>query len=45
MNLIVLPLSNVRRGPFDLEQAVIGAVILMFCIGLPIATIVGRRRA
>jgi hypothetical protein len=30
-----------QRAPFDLAQAVIGAVILMFCIGLPIAMIVG----
>ncbi len=42
MNLVVLPLSNVRQGPFHLTGAVIGAVILMFCIGLPIAAIVGR---
>jgi hypothetical protein len=42
MNLIVLPLSNVRHGPFNPTQAVIGAVILMFCIGLPISAIVGR---
>ena len=45
MNLIVLPLSNARRAPFNLTQAAIGAVILMFCIGLPIATIVGRHQA
>jgi hypothetical protein len=42
MNMIVLPLSNVRQGPFNLPQAIVGAVILMFCIGLPIAMIVGR---
>jgi uncharacterized membrane protein YagU involved in acid resistance len=42
MNLIVLPLSNVRRGPFNPAQAAIAAVILMFCIGLPIATIIGK---
>jgi hypothetical protein len=42
MNMIVLPLSNVRQGPFNLFQAIVGAVILMFCIGLPIAMIVGR---
>jgi hypothetical protein len=43
MNLIVLPLSNVRHAPIQLGAAVTGAVILMFCIGLPIAVIVGRR--
>lgn len=41
MNMIVLPLSRVRQRPFDFSQALIAAVILMFCIGLPIATIVG----
>ena len=45
MNLIVLPLSHARRAPFNLTQAAIGAVILMLCIGLPIATIVGRHQA
>jgi hypothetical protein len=42
MNLIVVPLSNARRGPFDPKQAVIAAVILMVCIGLPIVGIIGR---
>jgi len=42
MNLIVLPLSNVRRGPFNPTQAAIAAVILMVCIGLPIAGIVAK---
>jgi hypothetical protein len=44
MNMIVLPLSRVRQGPFNARQAIIGAVILMFCIGLPIAMIVGGSR-
>ncbi len=43
MNLLVLPLSNVRHRPLHLWPSVVGAVILMICIGLPIATIVGRR--
>jgi uncharacterized membrane protein YagU involved in acid resistance len=42
MNLLVLPLSNVGRSPFHVGQALIGAVILMFCIGLPNAMIVER---
>jgi hypothetical protein len=42
MNTIVLPLSNVDHAPFNLPQAVVGAVIVMFCIGLPIAMIVGK---
>jgi hypothetical protein len=42
MNLIVLPLSNVRRGPFNPVQAAIAALILIFCIGLPIVGIIGK---
>jgi uncharacterized membrane protein YagU involved in acid resistance len=42
MNLIVLPLSNVHRPQFNFIQAVIGAVFLMCCIGIPNAIIVGR---
>jgi uncharacterized membrane protein YagU involved in acid resistance len=42
MNLIVLPLSHVAHRPLRLQPSIIGAVILMICIGTPIATIVGR---
>ena len=42
MNLIVLPLSNVRRAPIRLGPAIVAAVILVFCIGLPISLVVGR---
>lgn len=42
MNLMVLPLSRVRRGPFNPVQATIAAIILMLCVGLPIAGIIGR---
>ena len=42
MNLVVLPLSKVNRSPFDLKQALIGAVILMICIGLPNSIVVGK---
>jgi hypothetical protein len=42
MNLIVLPLSNVHRAPFRLGPAIVAAVILVFCIGLPISLVVGR---
>lgn len=42
MNLVVLPLSNVIHSPFDIGQALLDAVILMFCIGLPNSLIVGR---
>lgn len=42
MNLIVLPVSNVRHAPFNPSAAAIAAVILILCIGLPLAGIVGR---
>ena len=42
MNLLVLPLSNVSRGPFELRGAVIAAIILILCIGLPISLVIGR---
>lgn len=42
MNLVVLPLSNVRHAPFNARQAIVAAVILVICIGLPIAGIIGR---
>lgn len=37
MNFIVLPLSNVHHSPFKWIPATRGALILMFCIGLPIS--------
>ena len=43
MNLVVLPLSHVAHRPLRLQPSIIGAVILMVCIGLPIATIIGRQ--
>jgi uncharacterized membrane protein YagU involved in acid resistance len=43
MNLIVLPLSNVHHNPIQLVPATVGATILMFCIGLPIALVIGRQ--
>ena len=42
MNLVVLPLSNVHHAPVHLSPALVGAVILMCCVGLPISMIVGR---
>ena len=42
MNLIVVPMSNIPASPFNLKQAVIGAVILMLAIGLPVSIIIGR---
>lgn len=43
MNLIVLPLSNVRHAPLHLRPSVIAAIILVLCIGLPMSIVMGRR--
>ena len=37
MNLVVLPMSKITQRPFDLNQAIVGAIILMLAIGLPIS--------
>jgi hypothetical protein len=37
MAFIVVPMSNTVQLPFNLKSAIIGALILMFCVGLPIA--------
>ena len=37
MNQVVLPLSNVPQRPFSLQGAIVGATVLIICIGLPIA--------
>lgn len=39
MNLLVVPFSRVSRvpGPFKWDQALIGALILILCIGIPIS--------
>ena len=42
MNFVVLPLSLVTRRPIPLSGRIIGMLIIMFCIGLPIALIVRR---
>ena len=43
MNFVVLPLSAVpQRGAPPLSGRVIGLLIIMFCVGLPIAVIVHR---
>lgn len=42
MNLVVLPLSNVNRPSFQFLPALIAAVILMVCIGLPNSIIIGK---
>ena len=42
MNLIVVPMSSVPISPFNIKQAIIGAVIVMLAIGLPVSIIIGR---
>jgi len=42
MNVIVLPLSAVRKIPVSLASLVTGLMIHMFCVGLPIALAVRR---
>ncbi|HKP11063.1 MAG TPA: hypothetical protein VJZ91_03100 [Blastocatellia bacterium] len=42
MNLVVIPLSALPKPTIRLSGVLIGASILMFCIGLPIALIVRR---
>lgn len=42
MTQIVLPLSNVRHTPFNLAAAIVAAVLVILCIGLPLAGIIGR---
>jgi hypothetical protein len=42
MNRVVLPISNTPALPFSIQGAIIGCLILMFCIGLPISLIVDR---
>ncbi|MBN9296036.1 MAG: hypothetical protein J0I41_03445 [Filimonas sp.] len=37
MNIVILPMTNVPRGPFKIEGVVIGMLLLMFFIGLPIS--------
>jgi uncharacterized membrane protein YagU involved in acid resistance len=45
MNLAVLPLFHVANIPNKWDSIIRGAVILMFCIGLPISIIVSRHYA
>ena len=40
MNFVVLPLSAVPKRPVPLSGRIIGMLIIIFCIGLPIAMIV-----
>lgn len=42
MNFVVLPMSAVTQRPVPLSARIIGMLIIIFCIGLPIAFIVRR---
>jgi hypothetical protein len=42
MNHIVVPLSAIGPRPFTLHGAIKAAVILVVCIGIPIAVITTR---
>jgi hypothetical protein len=42
MNRIVLPLANTPKGTFDLTKAIIAALVLIVCIGLPNALMFKR---
>lgn len=37
MNCIVLPFSNVMRGPFEAVQVIVGILILVLAVGIPIS--------
>jgi hypothetical protein len=42
MNLVVVPISRVKQGPFTTSGVIREMAILMICIGLPIALITGN---
>lgn len=42
MNLLVIPASNIQRGPFDPAAALISIVWHMLFVGLPIALIIKK---
>ncbi len=42
MNFVVLPLSAVAKRPVPLSGRVIGMLVIIFCVGLPVAAITRR---
>jgi hypothetical protein len=42
MNFVVLPLSNVTQRPATVSGRLVNMLIIMFCVGLPIALIIRR---
>jgi uncharacterized membrane protein YagU involved in acid resistance len=43
MTLLVVPLTKIPTAPFNYERAILNAVILIFCIGLPISYLTVRK--
>jgi hypothetical protein len=44
MNLVVLPMTQLARGPFDLKQAALGMTIIIFAVGIPISFLIRRSK-
>jgi len=42
MNLLILPLSNIPKSPFNLNLAFVGIIWHMVLVGLPIAIITSK---
>jgi len=42
MNLLVIPLSNVPKAPFDMGLAIVGIIWHMILVGLPIALVTDK---
>jgi hypothetical protein len=42
MNLVVVPASLINKQPFTAEGVITGMLILMCCIGLPLALVIHR---
>jgi len=43
MNLLIVPLTKIPPTPFHAEKALINAIILIFCIGLPVSYLTARQ--
>jgi len=42
MNLVIVPLSQIGSRPFDFINALINAIILIVCIGIPLSVLAKR---
>jgi len=42
MTFLIVPLTKIPAAPFHYERAILNAVILIFCIGLPISYLTAR---